>query len=578
MNKRHITHLSGVLLAGILIRALLLKYIGVWGDWGFYVYNAGLLNNGQMPFVDIIARSPLFMQLYALVAPLGNQAYLFRAFVMFWWLLAALPVYGIAREIRGHRAGLASAAVYLLTPFGIVYSAWGNTQSLAAFLAITGLYVVIRKQSIPRYGVFGALIGMAFVSRRSVVVIMPAIGLYHAYRCWQGDTPLRRAYWSTSTASVAFLGTLFVGYLWLAQWNIARATAFFDIHAVNLFISSGRGGFPLLDTPPNPAINDVQNSGIPIIHDLCQRCGTWTARTFAKTIMLITPVVGILFYYCQDWASGLLSKRDTQYVLGILGALGLYAVAVAIMHGYLIRSLGVISLALFAVVVHQTDTPPRSLLYDNRVMLLIVVLCALTAGYLYRARIIHTYYFMDFWPAISVVAGLLYAYTLEHARRIVKIVLAVAVVLAIINTSGAAYPLTNIVVDDNSGNWFTVNSVQEYGDDMDARTSPGEEVLAANPSYVALSHATMVRDNARLYYTLLSYRNTGPGRDIYEHMVPRLQNGTIRYVVHTSLVEEMLTWNQSAGDAFDANYCKVKTGDLYEKTNATLYEYTNASC
>lgn len=578
MNRRHLTHLAAVVIAGILVRAILFKSIGVWGDWGFYVYNAQLLNQGQMPFVDIIARSPLFMQTYALLAPLGNQAYLFRAFVMTWWVLAALPVYGIGREITGHRAGLAAAAVYLLAPFGIVYSAWGNTQSLAAFLAITGLYIVIRKQSLPHYGALGVLLGMAFLSRRSVVVILPAIVLYQAYQWWRTDTTLWRAYWTSSTVAVAFLGTLLVGYLWLAQWNVTRATAFLDIHAVNLFVSSGRGGFPLLNTPPNPAIDTAQENGVPVLSSVCQSCGAWTARTFAKTIMLTTPVVGILFFYCKDWATGVFSERDAQYLIGIMAALGVYAVGVAAAHGYVLRSFGVIGLALFAFVVYKTDTPPRKLLYDQRMMLLMLVLVALMAGYLYRPRVLHAYYFMDFWPAIAALAGVLYAHASKHASRILRVVLAVAVVLAVISSTGAAYPLTNVVIDDNSGDWFTIDSVQEYGDDMNARTAPGEAVLATNPSYVALSHATMVRDNARLYYTVVSYRNTGPGSDIYAHIIPRLRNGSIRYVVRTEILDDMLSWNTSANQAFQANYCPVETDGLYNRTNATLYEYANESC
>jgi len=578
LTRREPAHVAGVLVAAILVRVILFKQAGVWGDWGFYVYNAELLNEGQMPFVDFIARSPLLMQTYAVVASLGNQAYLFRVYVLFWWLLAAVPLYGIAREIKGHRAGIATLLVYLLTPFGVTYMMWGNTQSLAAFLLVVGLYLLVRKQSVTRYGIFGCLIAMAFLTRRSVVVVLGAIGLYQGWQYLNDDVSLRGGVWRVSAMGSVFLLTLFVGYLWLAQFDLARAGAFYDIHAVNLFFSSGRGGFPLLGTPPNPAIEDATTDGIPIIHDLCQRCGAWTAKTFAKTLVLITPVTGILLYYCRDWVDRWFTTRDIQYVGGILGALALYALVVAIQHGYYVRSLSVIAMGLFAVVVHQTEQAPRELLYGKKMMLLFCVLLAFTAGYLYRARLLHTYYFMDFWPAIAVLAGVLYDHAVTHSGKTIRAVLAVAIVLSLINTSAAAYPITNIVINDNSGEWFTIDSVQEYGDDMDARTQPGDEVLAANPSYVALSHADMVRDNSRLYYTLVSYKDSGPGRDIYEHIIPRMQNGTIQYVIYTGMVEDMLSWNSSAVAAFESNYCPVETDGLYQKTNATLYRYTNESC
>lgn len=578
MKTRQATHLAIVFAAAIFVRAVLFKYAGIWGDWGFYVYNAELMHEGQTPFVDFIARSPLFMNLYAFVAQYGNQAYVFRLFVLLWWMLTALPVYGIAKSIRGHKAGVATLIVYLLAPFAITYGFWGNTQSLAAFLVAVALYVLVMRQSTPRYAVFGFLIAMAFLSRRSAVVAFAGIGFYQAWEWTRDNTTIQAIAKRTTIALVVFVATLLVGYLWLAQWDVERALALFEIHTLNLFFSSGRGGFPLLGSPPNPDVGRARNVGIPILHDLCQKCGTWTARTFAKTLVAITPVVGILLYYFRDWVNRWFTTRDKQYVVGVLGALGVYGLVVAIQHGFYVRSLAVVSMVLFAVAVQQTDQNPVDVLYHKHMVLLICMLVAFTVGYLYRPRLLHTYYFMDFWPAISILAGVLYHHAIEHTSKLTKVVLAVAVVLALINTSAAAYPIVNVAVDDNSGGWFTVDSVQEYGDDMDARTSPGDEVFASNPSYVALSHADMVRDNSRLYYTLVSYKNTGPGADIYAYLVPRLKNGSIEYVVHTGLIDHLLAFNKSAKLAFESNYCRVNTTGLYNETNATLYEYTNGSC
>jgi len=577
MNRRHIAHVAGLLALAVAVRAVLFEYAGIWGDWGFYVYNAGVLNEGQMPFVDFIARSPLLMQTYALVSPLGNQAYLFRAFVVAWWLLTALPVYLIAREIQEHRAGIASLCVYLFAPFAVTYGFWGNTQSMAAFLLMTALYVVVRRETYLTYGVFGVLVGMAFLARRSVVVVFGAIALYLLWQWYRSEIDFTAVFWRASMAYTAFALTLAVGYLWLAQWHVGRAMAFYEIHAVNLFFSSGRGGFPLLGTPPNPAVDVATTNKVPVIHSLCQRCGAWTARTFAKTLVLTTPIVGPLLYYCRDWVRRWFTTRDVQYLVGILGALALYAVIVAVQHGFYVRTLAVVAMALFAVFVYQSDRAPTSLLYHKHMVLLLCILLAFSAGYLYRARLLHTYYFMDFLPALSIVSGVLYSHMANHKTAVLRVVLALAVILAVVNTSAAAYPITNLVVNDNSGGWFTVDNVQQYGDDMDARTDGGEEVLAANPSYVALSHATMVGDNARLYYTLISYEDSGPAADIYEYLLPRLRNGSIEYVVYSPLVEEMLYFNQSVARAFDSHYCPVDTDGLYEQTDATLYQY-NASC
>jgi len=192
-----------------------------------------------------------------------------------------------------------------------------------------------------------------------------------------------------------------------------------------------------------------------------------------------------------------------------------YAAGVALWHGYYVRTLGVIALVLFAVVAYKTPRVPASVVYKGRIVLVLAVLLGLTAGYLYRARLIHTYYFMDFWPALSIVGGILYVHVVEHAGRVLRVVLAVAVVLSVVSSAGAAYPITNVVVDDNSGGWFTVDSLTEYADDIDNRTEPGDTVFAANPSYVALSDAKMPADDSRLYYTLKSYKTKGPALDRY---------------------------------------------------------------
>lgn len=406
MNRRHATHLCLLIAATVAIRALLFKYVGIWGDAGFYIYDARLINQGLTPYVDFIGRSPLFNYGYAYTAAVfGNTMATLRAFIALWWLLSIVPVYYIAREIHGHAAGLAAGAVLALTPFMLVYGYWANTQSLAAFLTVSGLAALVWREDSIGYLLAGVGIGLAFLSRRSVIVIFGAVGFYAIYRAWATAAP-RDSLVNGIATIVGFSLPLGLGYLMLANWRPEMALAFAETHGWGLISSSGRGGFPLLTDTERPSVtNRIENGRIPIFNDLCQMCGSWTARTFAKTTLVTTPVIGPMFWYFRDWSDRWFSDALRDYTFGVLLMLAGYAVYSALSAGFYLRPFVAIVLVGFGVLAFQTPAIDRDILYHKHMVLSGLCLIALSAGYLYRNRVLHTYYFSDFMPYLSILVG-----------------------------------------------------------------------------------------------------------------------------------------------------------------------------
>lgn len=592
MDTRHWLHVVGLFAVALVVRAIFFDKVGIWGDWGFYAYNSRLVLEGQRPFIDFLGRSPLFIYSYTAVRYLfGHVVDTLRAFIVFWWLATGVPVYLIARRIRDHTTALAALTVYLFAPFAITYGYWANTQALAAFIATWGVWVVVRsvndsERTVPihatAFTTFGSLAGLAFLSRRSVIVMLPALALYAGYLLVRARETMdythemRNAVTALSGACVGFVAAIMLGYLALAYGDVQTALALAQTHALNLFLSVGRGGYPLLGVETPAVTKQLMDGRIPIFNDVCQRCGSWTARTFAKTLLVTLPVAGLFLGYMRDLSMHYWTERQKHYVGGILLLLGGYGAITALAAGYETRAVAVIVILLFSVAIWRVDIP-RSILYQRETAFLLVLLFGLSAGYLYRNRILHTYYFADFWPFVSVVAGILLITIWRRADVTARTLLTVAIALGVVVSGASAHPVTNIVLDDNEDGWFTTHNIGEYADDLDQRTDPGDVVFTANPSYVALSDARMVNDNARIHYVAATFHDNswGPHLPMYKRLADGFRSGEIRYVIMTSLSVKMLRYNETARTAFEQNYCRVESADeLYQETGAYLYKWT----
>lgn len=164
-------------------------------------------------------------------------------------------------------------------------------------------------------------------------------------------------------------------------------------------------------------------------------------------------------------------------------------------------------------------------------------------------------------------------------------ILVATVALSIVVSFGGAYPLTNTLVYDNADGWFTTGNLNEYGDDLDGRLDNGDVIFSGHPAYVIESDdARLVFDRPRVHYFAVTFRGTSLGDQQYRELADTLNSGRVPYVINNDMTRNMLRWNGSgvARQAFLTNYCRVQDADaqrLYDRTNATLYEYVGgATC
>lgn len=575
MTRREWTHLAILIVAAAIIRVALIPEVGIWRDISFYLYDARMILAGQRPFVDFLGRSPAFIYLYAGVrAVVGQPVLSLRGLIVALWLLTGVPVYDIARQLADHRSGLAAVAVFLFSPFMLSYGMWSNTQSLAALAGATGAAVLVRRQDLPAVALAGGLFSLAYLSRRSVVVLLFATLLYF------GLLGVRTRRWRplvarTGTLGVVFGAMLLVGYWLTVGGGVDRTLALAEIHTVNLFISSGRGGFPILGVEAPLTQNSIDRGRIPIVNDLCKTCSPWTAQVLAKTLLVGLPGVSVGWVYVRELDARALDERLTPYLYAALAAAGVWAAYLSVQSGHWIRVGALLSLALTALVVYRADPVPTALLTDSRSLYVLLIAGGLIAGYLYRDPLLHTYYFADVAPHGAVLAGVLGVAVWRRSAVPWRRVGAVAIALGMTVSLLAGNPLLLFTTADGAAaDWFTTDNIAEMSADIDARTEAGDVVYSAAPAYLAGTNATTIQNTSRTQIYITRYEDDPPADRIYRPLNRGLESGAVEYVIMDNTTLLTFETNATARSRFLGNYCRVPNqSPAYAEVNAILYRY-----
>jgi uncharacterized membrane protein len=353
----------------------------------------------------------------------------------------------------------------------------------------------------------------------------------------------------------------------------------FEVHAVNLFLTTGRGGWPLLGETVVSVGNGVQSGRIPIFNSLCQLCGKWTARTLAKGLFVAVPAAGIVTGISLSTVADQLDQRLVPYITVPLLMLTGYGAALSLMAGYWVRVATLIALIVICAVAFQSQTPALRLGDRPALLLSILTLGMFIAGYLYRERVLHVYYGMDIWGLLGMVAGLGAVALWRRSEQPLRMVLIGALVLAVVTSGIAAYPLSNIVLHNNDAGWFTPELTNNYAEDINERTEPGDMVLAQTATYLGGTHARMPLDDSRSTGHIYStFGNSGgaPLDRLYANLSVGMANGDVALVIRGNLTRRLIADNQTTARLFETNYCRVddaETQALYAQTNATLFEY-----
>jgi hypothetical protein len=219
-------------------------------------------------------------------------------------------------------------------------------------------------------------------------------------------------------------------------------------------------------------------------------------------------------------------------------------------------------------------------LYDRRLQLLLWVLLWLAAAYLYRNRIIHTYYFMDFWPAVSVITGVVGVAVWRDWQTFVvhkfyaRDAVVVAVVIGIAVATATAHPLAVILAGNQAG-WFTPANIQEQGAALEAEVGPDEVLLVGHPTYVAGTDVRLYRNMPRVQLVATTWSGSRLGDGFFKRLERDLRDGSIDYVLLEQMTRQTLVENESVERAFLQHYCRVDDDHAFAQTGGKLYRYVD---
>lgn len=568
-------HVVAVLTLGIVIRLLLYDHIAVRGDLGYWLLDGEYIIEGMRPFFDFIGRSPLFLYSYAAVrAVFGPTIAVFRWFVAILWLLSGVALYLLARAGVSHRAALVGMGLFVLSPFALAFGFYSSSQSLAVLLGAAALATLVYRDGLDGYWIAGALVALAFLSRRSFVLLGPAIVVWTAFRWRDGKVAFRRAVGCVVAFSLAFIIILFTFYLQLARGDIGATWDLFLIHFVNLFVSTGSGGVPLLSMADAVAHGNTAtvNSAPPLLPLLDSRSRTAMMATLIGTLPLITPLGTYLRHASQSY----LRDIDRQLIATAGVTLAAYAAYVSLSAGYLHRALWVALAVGLIALLWRTDGLPADVLYRPAITLSVMAWLWITIGYAIRPNLMAAYYAMDAIPFLIPLIGAAFVAWWDgldtSGRGALVAVVAVLFLLSAIPLSPMTPAKLNSESRHDRVSFFTPERVQQFGADLDARGA--EVVLTSQPNYVAVAEARAFERNTRALYIRKVFGNRGPMLDYYGRLIPAMQSGEVGYVVWDEANKQLLTANASALRTFKQCYDPVDTDGMYRSLNATLYKHS----
>jgi hypothetical protein len=161
---------------------------------------------------------------------------------------------------------------------------------------------------------------------------------------------------------------------------------------------------------------------------------------------------------------------------------------------------------------------------------------------------------------------------MNRQRQAFVVLLTVAVVVS----TAAAFPLTNTLRGNPDG-WFTINNLDEYGEDLDARANSDVVVFTGHPSYVIASEqARLLFDMPRIHYFASTFNDTEVGDDFYRRLIRALRTGRADLAIAGPMTEAIIENNSTAETAFATNYCRVADAEtqwLYNRTHSTIFAY-----
>lgn len=576
-------HLLAILAVALFVRLAVFDAVAVNGDTGLYLYDAKQILWGGRLYIDFPSRSPLFHYLLApWVAAFDSPIVAGRSMMIAIGLLTTTAVYALTRHLHSHRAAVIAAILYAVTPFSVTWGLWVKTEQLSAMVTmIASLYIlrVIDRDHFPTCIALasGVLFGIAFLIRRSVLVTVGAIGIFIVLYRYDELKDITGSVRTGVLMVASSLATLLLAYWLLAHGSLDNFLAITDQHLVGLFTTNGHGGIEWIYINQEEAVTHETRTHI--IYQICQKCGLLTVEVINRTLLVTAPVFVLLSIMLRSYTR-LGDERLADYLLpGVFVAGGLSQIGILAIKHYYIRIAAI--LVAVAVTIYVWRAPPVDWedLWRPKLGLPIAVLLALAAGYLHRDRILYVTYFQDFYPWLVVVAGVSltayldtidYDYTnpLPELRRPLVLTGVVIFTASFVIAAGFTYPLQPGGVPPDT-HWFSVNNMQDYGDDIEARTDPGDRILTSQPLYAVEADRKIAGNMSRRYYVYQGWPDTSARKRVDSQVRQEIRDGEVALVIKDNEYQ-VLKDSKQLQRLVDRCYRHEPTV-LYPDTGAKLY-------
>ena len=594
---RHQWHLVvlGVLLLGILVRALAVDTAAVNRDTGLYLYDGFKMLHGQVPIVDYHSRSPLFHLLLAGILAFEVDPLLgARAFMAVTSVLIGAAVYALTVQLASRRAGLVAMGLFLFAPLTVYWGLWLKTEQVAALLVLGGLAWFLSRldgESILRASmVVGVILGVTFLVRRTGAIYGAGIAIAVVYYRFQHlSRPPREVARDVVGMGGAAFGTIFVGYAVLTGFSPSGMLAIaeghlFTIPPFSLLVDSSGGNGPGYDLW---LINTIRAGSSGLIFTLPAALATiavfdqWFASRRSCTD---TVNVGQWEHEISSSDARKLERVHLLFRVGaLLGTVCLTFVFIEIalpatfpVHGLVVPA--VLALVAVGVVIYRKPVDSIDIV-NPKLTVLLIVLFTLIAGYLLWGRPLHTSYYQELFPFMAILGGIIVHALIEEIRRIEVRYLLVGLVLTATYLGMAMAPHVvaaqggiNMQHQADAGH---VTDVQEVGDRLEAQTAPDERIFSAQPIYALQADRHNLMDFSREVW----YYRHGMGEE-RDRMTPILidefENGSAAYVLVELRTEEMLDSEPKIREAKESNYCRVEQDDpTLNRLNTKLYMHNS---
>jgi len=360
---RPAVQLGLLLLAGFLVRELFAVvlmpdsgYVSdmvLFADWANRLAASGpgtFYQAGANYFTDYPPVYPFVLWILALVGRVfgfADAASLLKVPLILADVATAAAIYGVGRQLRGHRAGLVAAAVFLFNPAVIFDSTiWGQNDAVGTLFVVLSLYMLLRGRTewSSALAVVAALVKFQFAFIIPIIAVV-AIRRHAFGRSSDPALEPRRDLLRVEMCLVAGFGTL-AALCW--PFGLAIYSATDKAHSLWARFLGASEAFPgttqnAFNIWMNPFADNVHTGGLGPTegHVINDTIAIFTVGGIGVTWQLVGNV---LFLAVVALALAMVARRDdgpTVLLTALLVAVAFYALPTRVHERYLYPALAV---------------------------------------------------------------------------------------------------------------------------------------------------------------------------------------------------------------------------------------------